>query len=377
MTASDGVEQPRLAANSIQDMTSTEAQIESTRRIGYDLLRIISICGVVAIHTFGPLAANQKIYGSPSWVASLVLSDGFIWAVPVFVMLSGALSLRERAHSESPKSFYVRRAKRIVPAIIAWTFIYLVPVRMLFLQEQLSPPQILVELIDARVYPHLYFLWLIAGLYLVAPVLAAFLHRGGPRRAALTAAAVFGFTLLVFMIPSVLGLKGISRPIQLGALTIWIAYIGYFLAGYALSLRRFSRAWLAWAGAGVLVFGGMTLAEAAWPDQLTVLRAIASPEHLGVIVAALSICVFIVGVNLLDRIRLGVRMSRLIVTLSEASFGVFLVHLVVILLPYELLAGYHDRTSILEGAVAYVFVVVVSFAISIGARKVPGLRVIF
>ena len=353
------------------------ANLEPPRRIGYDLLRIASICGVIAIHTFGPIAANETINGTPAWIGALFLSTGSVWAVPVFVMLAGALSLRPEAHSDGPFPFYVRRAKRIVPAIIAWTFIYLVVVRMLLLRESVSPTQVALELIDARVYPHLYFLWLIAGLYVVAPVLAAYLDRGGRRRAALTATAALGLTLLVFMLPPVLELKGISRPVQLGALTLWIAYIGYFVTGYALSLFRASRLWITIAGAGVLVFGGITLAESAWPEELSVVRAFARPDYLGVIVAALSICVFVVGVSLLDRVRLGARISRFIVTLSEASFGVYLVHLVVILLPYQLLAGYHARTSLLEGLLAYAFVIVVSFAISIGARKVPGLRLIF
>lgn len=358
-------------------MSNSTVPTQLSRRIGYDLLRIISICGVIAIHTFGPIAANQDIRDSAAWVSSLVLSSGFIWAVPVFVMLAGALSLRERAHSGGPRSFYIRRATRIVPALIAWTFIYLVLVRILFLREMISPADAVIEIIDARTYPHLYFLWLIAGLYVVAPVLAAFLHAGRRRRALLFAATALGLTLLVFMVPAVLALKDISRPIQLGALTLWIAYVGYFLMGYALSLVTFSRFRLMLAGAGILVFGGITLAEAAWPRQLIILRAIALPEYLGVVVAALAICVFIVGATLLDRVRASERVSRFMLTMSDASFGVFLVHLAVILVPYNLLSGYQDRTSLLDGIVAYVFVIVVSFAISIGARRVPILRTIF
>ena len=347
------------------------------RKWGYDLLRIASICGVVAIHTFGAIAANQDIRGSAPWVATQFLSAGFIWAVPVFVMLSGALSLTERAHSAGPARFLAKRATRILPAILAWTFIYLVLIRMLLLQQRIPLRDVLAELVDARVYPHLYFLWLIAGLYLVAPVIAAFLHRGGRRRATVLAAAALGTTLLVFMVPGVLGLLGIPRPIQLGALTFWIAYVGYFVAGYALSLYRAKGPALALAAVGIVVFGGLTLVEAAWPQQLMVLRAFVTPEYLGVAVAGLAVCVFIVGTTLLDRIRIGERLARFVLLLSEASFGVFLIHLIVLLIPYELLPGFRDNTSLFQAAVAYVFIIVVSFAASIGARRIPGLRRIF
>lgn len=347
------------------------------REVGYDLLRILSVCGVVAIHTFGPIAANPDISGSAAGIASVILSTGFVWAVPVFVMLAGALNLREETHLAGPRPFYARRARRIVPAIIAWTVIYVVIVRVVVLHEQVSLGQVVIEILDARVYPHLYFLWLIAGLYLVAPVLAAFLHRGGRLRAMVSAGVALGLTLVVFTIPHVLALKGVDRSIQLGALTIWIAYIGYFLAGYAMSLGRVSRRGVVWAGLGVVVFASITLAETFWPNRLVVLRAVAPPEYLGVVVAALSICVFVVGVSLLDRIHLRDRALQFVVTLSEASFGVYLVHLFVMLVPYWLLSGYNTRTSVLEGIVAYACVLVVSFALSIGARRVPGLRLIF
>ncbi|MET0261177.1 MAG: acyltransferase family protein, partial [Gaiellaceae bacterium] len=263
------------------------------------------------------------------------------------------------------------------PALVAWTFIYLVIVRILLLHEPVTIGIAIADIVEARVYPHLYFLWLIAGLYLVAPVLAAFLHRGGRRRATYAAAGTLCFTLLVVMTYSVLAFKGAAEPIHVGALTFWIPYVGYFLAGYALSLWRVHGRWLVLAVVGVLVFGAASLAAAAWPTELAVFRAVSPPDYLGVVVAALSICVFVVAVAFLDRIRVGPRLSRFVVTLSEASFGVFLVHLIVMLVPYELLESYHARTSVFSAAIAYLFVLVVSFAISLGARRVPGLRLIF
>jgi surface polysaccharide O-acyltransferase-like enzyme len=354
----------------------TEPAPDTTRRIGYDLLRIISICGVVSIHTFGAIGINPDMRGSASWMLALLLSTGFSWAVPVFVMLAGALSLRENTHVDGPMAFYVKRAKRIVPATIVWTIIYFALVRVVLLGEQLGPTQILLDVFDLRVYPHLYFLWLIGGLYLVAPVVAAFLHGGGRRRALITAATVLGLTLFVLMVPSVLALRGIERPIDLNAMTVWMAFLGYFLAGYAVSLLKPSRGWLIAAGIGVLVFGGLTIAGVAWPDPLIADRGLDSPTY-PLTVAGLAVCVFVFGVWLLNRVQVGRRTSRFITMLSEASFGVFLVHLIVLLIPYQLLPGFRDDTSVAQAALAYVFILVVSFAISIGARKVPGLRLIF
>lgn len=358
-------------------MTVSTQPAARQRHLGYDLLRIFSICGVVAIHTFGAIAANDELRGSVQWWMSIALSTGFVWAVPVFVMLSGALSLSERAHSVGIGQFYAKRARRILPAIIAWTFIYLVLIRMLLLNQRLSGSQIVLELFDARIYPHLYFLWLIAGLYLVAPVLAAFLAAGGLRRAIVFASATLGFTLLAFMAPGLLGLYGISRPLQLGALTLWLGYIGYFVAGYALSRMSPHPRWIVIASLSAVGFWAITIFQFVHPESVTLLTAVSPSDYLGTIVALLAICVFVVGVNVFERLPIGERLTRLIVTLSEASFGVFLVHLVVLLLPYAMLSGFRDNTSLPQALAAYAFILAGSFLITIGARRVPGIRLIF
>lgn len=347
-----------------------------TRNLAYDLLRIASICGVIAIHTFGRLALNPDLRGTASgWIAQL-FSNGFIWAVPVFVMLSGALTLGNRSHTDGVLHFYARRAKRIVPALIAWTFIYLVLIRMLLLQEPMSLGKAVTEIVDARVYPHLYFLWLILGLYIVAPVLHSFLAAGGPHRAIVLAIATLGFTLVFFMQPGLLGLFGVERPIRLGALSFWLPYIGYFTMGYALSLFTPKYRWQVLAGIGIVVFGTLTIFQVVFPRSFSLLTAVSPPEYLATIVALLSISVVVAGTSL-NGLRLGDRMTRLVVNLSEASFGVFLVHLVILLIPYELLAGFKAATSLPEAVLAYVAIVFGSFMVSLLARRIPGIRLIF
>lgn len=340
-------------------------------------MRVAAIGGVLAIHLFGPTAANSDIAGSSDYWIARILAIGSIWSVPVFVMLSGALTLSERAHRDGAGPFYLRRARRIIPALVFWTFVYLVVIRMFVLDEAMSGWMIVTLLVDTTVYPHLYFLWLIVGLYLAAPVLRAFLTAGGVRRAVVLAVCTLGATLGVFMLPGLLALGGVERPVVLNALTFWLAYVGYFVAGYALSVMTIGRRWVIVAAVAIPFLAALTIAQTAYPEAFHLLWAVSPAEHLGTIVAVLSICMLTVGVRLLGRVPLGPQAARFVTTLSEASFGVFLIHLVVLLVPYELLPGFHTQTSVVEAMLAYVIVFVVSFAISIGARKVPGLRMVF
>jgi surface polysaccharide O-acyltransferase-like enzyme len=356
---------------------TVELPARTGRNQGYDLLRIVSICAVVAIHTFGAIAANTDIRPSVSWALAVVFTAGSIWAVPVFVMLSGALTLTERAQSVGPLEFYAKRAKRIIPALIVWHLVYLVGVRMILLRQDFSAAELVESFISMTVYPHLYFLWLIAGLYIVAPVLAGFLRRGGRNRALIFAGSTLGATLLIYAIPGIVSLIGVSRPIQFEFLTIWLPYVGYFLAGYALSLAEPSRRATVWWAIAGFALAVIVMAQFAFPESLRILSAIVTPEYLGIGVALLSLSVFIVGGRALNRLTIPPWLSMWVLKLSEASFGVFLVHLIVLLLPYRYLQGFKNQVSTGEALLAYVIILILSFAISMIARKIPIVRSIF
>ncbi|CAN5342594.1 acyltransferase [soil metagenome] len=349
----------------------------AVRLLGYDLLRIWSILAVVAIHTFGQFAVDDSARGNVSWWAGLALQTGSIWCVPVFVMLAGALSLRPEAHRMGARAFLVKRGRRIIPAILVWTVVYLVGVRILLLHEHLSGAQVLQTLVDASVYPQLYFLWLIAGLYLVAPVIAAFLKDGGEHRALIFAVVAMTGTVVIFTTPYVYKHYGIDVPLYLQALTMWLPYVGYFVMGYALSRLTLPRWLIGTCGVLAIALATLTIFEVADPIRFRVLQIISPPSYLGAIVGLLAVCVFVAGVSLLGRIPLGPRASRFVVMMSEATFGVFLIHLLVLLLPYQLLAGFRQHTSFVEAVVAYVSIVTLSFAMTVGARKIPVLRAVF
>ncbi|GAA2527802.1 acyltransferase [Pilimelia columellifera] len=347
------------------------------RETGLDLLRLLAICGVVAIHVIGMIVSNKDMRGTATWWAAAAIDLSFVWAVPVFVMISGALVLAPRAHASGPGAFYRKRFARILPALVAWHLIYLVGVRLMLRGENLSGETITRLFIDAKVFTALYFLWLIAGLYLIAPVLAAFLHAGGRRRAAAVAATALIWTLGASMVSGLAALIGIQRPLNLGALTISWMYVGYFVAGWALLEVTMRRRWIGTlaAGGGLLLVG--VIAQYGVRPDLRELQLLLPVSYLGLSVAVLAICVFLIGTNLGRRWSVPSRLSRALARLSDASFGVFLVHLLI----YELIKKALPVTAAGESlpvmGTTYLVVLVLSFAVSLGAARTPYLRTIF
>ena len=157
--------------------------------------------------------------GTISWHMANFIDSAMRWAVPVFVMLSGALLLDEKKQT-SPREFWTRRMNRLLPALLFWSTVYLAW-RALFWQQPLTLNTIALDLIAGRPYIHLYFLFLIAGLYLVTPFLATAASSLESKQLGqaivVMAALALGANMVDFLATS--------------AFTLFVPYIAYYFAG--------------------------------------------------------------------------------------------------------------------------------------------------
>lgn len=363
-------------------MSSADAPLltrTGERVVALDALRVAAVLGVVAIHVTGIMVSNPEIKGSVSWWIALAVNAGSIWVVPAFVMVSGALLLGPGPHRDGPAAFYRRRLLRLGPAFVFWPLFYIFVVRMLISGAVLTPFGVIGLLAAGTPYTHLYFLFLIVGLYAVAPVLAAFLRGGGERRARIFTGSTLAVTILTYTLAAALTTIGQPQSIVLNALTQWLPYVGYFLAGWA--LREFIPRGIQLAAVILLTVG--LLAEIVWQsgtrtDHPT-LNAVLPLSYLGLATVLASCGVFLSFQGTFAAFTLPPRARKVLVALSDAAFGVFLVHFVVLILVRmavaELVGGVAGSLAVT--AFVLVVVLVLSFAISLLARKVPYLRRLF
>ena len=80
------------------------------RRLDYDLLRVLSMAGVVYLHTAAG-ALRQPI--GPLWHFSNLVTSLATAAVPLFFMLSGALLLNQ-PQTASLRTLFRRRLPKVV-----------------------------------------------------------------------------------------------------------------------------------------------------------------------------------------------------------------------------------------------------------------------
>src|SRR5690606_33800093 len=88
-------------------------------------LRVLAILGVVSIHNAAPNASAPGARDTFVGNLAIALDLAFIFAVPLFVMLSGTLLLDRRGFTTSG-AFLRRRALRIVPPLVFWHAFYVV-----------------------------------------------------------------------------------------------------------------------------------------------------------------------------------------------------------------------------------------------------------
>lgn len=191
-----------------------------SRSSRFDVIRVSACLAVILLHLSATIVMDQEFVGSVGWYASVILDAGTRWCVVVFVMLSGALLLSPEKHA-SPREFWARRLSRLLPALIAWSTIYLAW-RAYFWKQPLTLGLIAHDLLVGRPYIHLYFLFLITGLYLVTPLLAAIVKS-------LNSAQLRQAILIIAILAMAANLFDFLAS---SAFTMFVPYLAYYLAGW-------------------------------------------------------------------------------------------------------------------------------------------------
>ncbi|MCB5363466.1 acyltransferase family protein [Pusillimonas sp. CC-YST705] len=191
-----------------------------------DAARWMAALAVVLLHCAAFPLTSTTDYGSTAWQWANVYDAATRWCVPVFVMISGALLL-DPSKREGFRRFYQRRAIRILPAIVFWSALFLLWRAYIYRLEDASVDALdwLRLALSGEPYYHLWYLYMLVGLYLFTPCLRL-LYSGSSVRQRLF------MILVVFALAT---LQGLHREISgsgYGFFLVWfLPYIGYFMAG--------------------------------------------------------------------------------------------------------------------------------------------------
>lgn len=218
------------------------------RAVHFDLVRFIATFAVVQLHIATPWLWRESDTQSAFWIVCLMFDTIGRAGVPIFLMISGALLL---SHNEPYTDFFRKRFTRVFVPLFFWTIVYEVH---LVLQSyyQIAPEdrqglwsylqhtelwwhQVLRNPFAGAVYDHLWFLYMIIGMYLVTPLL---------RKLVPVLSRTDQWYLLALWVFSdvVLPLAYNYWDFSLGFnIPIVTPYLGFYLMGYYLMHYQFSK----------------------------------------------------------------------------------------------------------------------------------------
>lgn len=110
-----------------------------------DIIRVVATFAVLFIHVTQYSVRNSASLDIAWWFLNIGQSLS-IWAVPAFMMLSGALLLSPQSFDEAPIVFYKKRLLRIGIPLLFWGVVYF------FLEKRWTPSLSFKYLINDVLY---------------------------------------------------------------------------------------------------------------------------------------------------------------------------------------------------------------------------------
>ncbi len=182
----------------------------------------------------------QGPFNAPSWWTFTVFKSLALPSVPLFVMLTGALLLQPSKVNEPIKVFLKKRVNRIGLAFIFWSAVYLAwgfyvtqtPINLTSVLQGIG-----IGLLTGPYY-HFWYLYLIAGLYLITPILRAVIAFKSAKLLNYIIVLWFVGIGLIPLLPLITGFELQGEVFILGG------YTGYFLLGFYLQKWRLRRPYM-------------------------------------------------------------------------------------------------------------------------------------
>ncbi len=290
--------------------------VTRNRYLWVDLIRIIAIFSVVAIHvdTFGPYWNRIPWI---DWWAANVYNAIIRFAVPILFIMSGYLLLDKQ---EDDRIFFSKRFTKVVIPLVAWSIIYMIfahkyDVLSIFTLEFVQ------KLLTNDIFYHLYFLYYIIGLYLITPLLRRVLAHANLYDVRYFLVLWFFFT----PVNQLIGFFGYNIGIPVEAAT---GNLGLYLTGYAIKKTRMTDRTIYLSGVIVatslivMTFGSyiMSVNSGKFNTFLT---------STSITQTTYAICLFILLREALGRMTLAMpcmKIENIIRAVAEASMGIYLVH---------------------------------------------------
>ncbi len=202
-----------------------------TRKLHYDILRVLAAFSVVMLHSGAQFWYELDIR-SREWVIANSYDAVFRFGVPVFVMISGAIFL-DKEYVLDVKRLYKHNILRLIVLYVIWSVAYgLYDIRTWDLGVA-GVKAVLKEMLSGRY--HLWFIPMIAGIYVLLPVLKSWIENTKQKTIEYFLGLFFVLQICSETIRALTLTDELHYILDLGKVEMACGYVGYFVLGYYLA----------------------------------------------------------------------------------------------------------------------------------------------
>ena len=299
----------------------------------FDVLRVMAILAVITLHVAIFHFQDTNVF-SFSWEMSNLYDGLMRWGVPVFVMISGALFL-DPSRERSTKQLYAKNILHIACVLIFWSVCY---AGLAFAAG--SGQKDITKLISYVILgaPHLWFLYMLLGLYILVPLLRPLCKEEELTRYFLILAFIFSFFLptvnkILTGLQLVMPYESIFRMHE--GLTVLVRdnirfyftleFVSYFVLGYYINKISL----LPWQRKTIYLLGGLSwIASICFARFVSHTTQVAFDFYAGcdvslyVLFEALAVFVFVKY----NFEHISARLANIFHYLSGRVLGIYLMH---------------------------------------------------
>lgn len=301
-----------------------ETDVKIKREVYPDILRILAISFVVMIHCMIGIITTAALYGTRTWYAAIIINPLLRTGVPVFFMLSGYLTLNN-PKTLSFGSFYKKKLTRVLIPFIIWDVIYFLVNSLTDAEAGIQPLRFFTELFDSGSNYHLWYVYTIAALYLLAPFLKIIVDKCSARQLVL-------FLVLVTFCSTIRPFINTVTPVYIYMFDpLSNGYMGFFILGYLLGkypIKPVGRIIIYACGVAGYLYSIFTNIAASSPAGID----LAANGGFAINQFAVSAALFLLVKNL-PQIKKD-KVCTALEKISQTAYGVYLSHILVMRVTY-------------------------------------------
>lgn len=335
----------------------------NTKRSDISILRIIATLAVIFLHTNNTILNNLQNYSLSSTYKFLISTNVSImnWAVPMFLIITGALLLNKKEIS-----IYLMISKYIKRIIYA-LFIFGVPFAMIeiYMNTNTIQPtnmliQSIVKVIDGNSWSHLWYLYALIGIYFILPFIKIVLDNTDKKTHKIILLILFLFNFCKKFIEQIVGIS-IAFNIPIMTYTVFYIIMGNYLINNEFKLEKNKKRLL------ILLILETTIVIII---NIYSKKALDFLGYDPPIIAIFAITLFLMFKNL------KIKESNYLWQMDRLCFCVYLVHPVFINFMYKFIkiTPLNIRIIPIGITVFFMIFVIVSFVASFILNKIPFLR---